>query len=119
MLKLRTVSEDFFNRSQSWNFVGVYRMNTGSVRVDIRANAYEGQSHARLEVWTQHGWTFHSEVPTREWYKDAPTYVKGELDERDRYLFESVRNDLLGRWADTAYGTTDFTLAEKEVTHVR
>jgi hypothetical protein len=95
------VSEDVYNRSDSWYYVGVYRTTGALARVEIRANAYERQSHAMVSVWTGEGWTFHTSIPTGEWYASAPSYTRRELD--DVALFITLRDRLLRRLADALW----------------
>lgn len=99
MADFQIVSEDFFNRNQSWCYAGIFRNRDATVRVDVRANAYEEQSEAKVSVWGSDGWAFFASLPTAEWYADAPRYVKRELTVEDEDVYRFVRNLLLDRLA--------------------
>lgn len=114
--QLSIVSEDIYNRGQSWIYACVLRNNSGPLRVEIRANAYEEQSHATVSAWHQGGWTFHTLLPTSEWYADAPSYTAAWLDEGDVDLFRSVRDRLLVRYAAAMWGTLDGVNIKEGVT---
>ena len=106
MSTVKTVSEDFYNRSQSWNFDGVYRNSGGCYRVAIRTSNREEQASAVIEVWGVGGWNFHASVPTNLWFGSAPSYVKRSLEAKDRAVFLSVRDMLLERLAGALWGTS-------------
>jgi hypothetical protein len=111
-----TVSEDIYNRGQSWNYAGVYCNNSGQYRVEIRANAYEEQSHATVSVWGVGGWLFHTLLPTDEWYADAPSYTQRELTTEHEELFRWVRDTLLNRLGRAKWGTNGVNITNAELT---
>lgn len=111
MIKVTTVSEDFFNQHQSWNHVSVMRVANKPVRVEIRANAYEAQSHATISVWSADGWKFHTDLPTDQWYDWAPKYVKTSLSDDDRDHFRNVRHVLVSRYTDAMLNDGDIEVS--------
>lgn len=53
--KVQTLDERTWQGSQSWNFEGVYRLigSPHKLRVSIKRDSYNAQSHARIEIWSQ------------------------------------------------------------------
>ena len=99
MAGVTAVSQEFTNRSQSWCFTGIYRTGYAMYEVDIRANAYDEQSWAKLSVWsgTEKGWKHFVSLPTERWYPNAPSYTRKELTPEDKAMFIEVRDILLGK----------------------
>lgn len=55
--KPETLTEDFYNRSQSWCFVWTVKLGEHRCRVIITRNAYDEQSHVRGYKWDgKDGW---------------------------------------------------------------
>jgi hypothetical protein len=108
MARFQIISEDLYNRNQSWYFVGVYR-SSSVVRVEVRANAHEDQSHAKIEVWGRDGWNFHASIPTQDWYSDAPSYARKREDfELD--VFHWLRDELILGYVRALWGAYDVEL---------
>lgn len=104
------VSEDFTRRAGNGHeFAGVYRAGRGSavLRVAIRQDAYAQQSYARISSWGIGGWQFHSELPVEEWRDLLPSYVKRELGFEDHNQFRWLAGELLERYCEAVWGTTD------------
>lgn len=110
------VSEDYTHGRGYWAFAGVYRAGRGDaiLRVEIRADAYERQSYAKVSQWGVGGWQFHTSLPTEDWYEQTPSYVKRELTSDDHYTFEWIRHELLARYVAAVRGPeTGIVFAEK------
>lgn len=107
--QITIVSEDFSNRGQSWTFQGIYRAGRGSavLRVEIRANAYQEQSWAKIESWGAAGWRFFNSLPVEEWYELLPSYARKSLTGDDRRQFRFIAYELLERYCEALWGTTD------------
>lgn len=103
------ISEDYSNRGQSWTLNGVYRVGNGSaiLHVEIRDNAYQEQSYAKIESWGAEGWRFFTSLPVEEWYDLLPSYTKKGLDKLDREQFLFLANELLSRYVAAMWGTND------------
>jgi hypothetical protein len=50
------IEEQCFNQDQSWNYKSVIKVNGVSLKVDIRRNAYDFQSHAIVYRWDGTKW---------------------------------------------------------------
>jgi hypothetical protein len=107
--QLTIVSEDFSNLHDSWTFQGLYRAGAGSavLRVEIRANAYKQQSWAKIESWRASGWEFFTSIPVEEWYGLLPSYTRRELSWEDTGQFRFFAGELLERYCEALWGTTD------------
>lgn len=51
----RTVIEtaNTFQGRQSWNYREIFKQGDHKIRVDIKIDSYDFQSHARAEVWNE------------------------------------------------------------------
>jgi hypothetical protein len=107
--QITIVSEDFSNRGQSWTFNGIYRAGQGSaiLRVEIRDNAYKEQSYAKIESWGSESWRFFTSLPVEEWYELTPSYTQKSLRPGDREQFLFLAGELLERYCEALWGTTD------------
>lgn len=110
MIPFVQISSDYSNLHQSWTYSAVWRNAAVLCRVEIRANAYEEQSHATISTWsTTNGWVFHTSLPTSEWYPFAPSYVlkreawEGRPDV-DAGIFHAIEFVLLDRLATALFG---------------
>jgi hypothetical protein len=112
MATFTATSEEFTNRSQSWCFEGIYRNSSTLARVTVRSNAYDDQSHAKVEVWNQHGWSHFTSLPTEKWYPSMPSYTKKALDGEDHKKFLNVRDLLLSKLAFGLYGDYEVALRQ-------
>jgi hypothetical protein len=52
------IVEQCYKQSHSWCYQKVVHDNGHTLRVDIRRNAYDEQSHARVERWSGTKWEF-------------------------------------------------------------
>jgi hypothetical protein len=105
MATVQLVSEEYTNRGQSWCFQGIYRNHSGMFEVNVRKNAYRGQSHADISIWGVNGWHRFTSLPVEQWYHATPSYTSHALTDEDRGAFLEIRNILLsklalGMWSD-------------------
>ena len=101
------VSSDLTNRHQSWVYTSVWTHDDAQIRIEVRANAYEDQSHANLSVWSEtSGWMFYTSLPTEDWYADAPSYTRkrDKLTGDNLDLFSDVEITLINRYATAVLG---------------
>lgn len=112
------MSEDFTNRSQSWYYNAVYRIGRTPghdvLHVEIRANAYQDQSYAKIEVWGSSGWRWFNSLPVEDWYPTMPSYTKKTLTSPFIESFEFVAKELLERYCETMYGSTSIAMNAPE-----
>lgn len=52
-----------YSGDQSWYFREIFTQNEHKVRVSIRVNSYDFQSHARVEVWHGMAWSVIHSIP--------------------------------------------------------
>lgn len=102
-----TVSEDYTNRNQSWEYNGLFRNHSGEYRVHVRANAHEDQSHATISQWGLGGWLFYTSLPTEDWYADRPSYTKPQLTDDQVVYFQEIRDELLRRFAHARFNNQE------------
>ena len=62
---VETISERFFNGSQSVEFTGVYKIGEDKVRVDIDRDSYDKQCSAVVKVFNpeEKQWNFLEKIP--------------------------------------------------------
>jgi len=62
---MKTISERLYNRDQSWYFERIVRKDVRSapLKVDIRRNAYDNQSGARVWRWNGSEWKLVVDAP--------------------------------------------------------
>lgn len=62
---VETISERFFNGSQSVEFTGVYKIREDKVKVDIDRDSYDKQCSAVVKVYNseQKEWNFLEKIP--------------------------------------------------------
>ncbi len=116
MTKFTQISSDLTHRSQSWEYASIWTVDDAQMRVHVRANAYEDQSHATLHMWSdQAGWVFYTSLPTEDWYADAPSYTRkrDRITSDDLDCFSDVEITLLNRFATATFGAgTGYTMDE-------
>jgi hypothetical protein len=73
------VSERLWLQSQSWKFQVIVKMPGHPVprkfRVRIKRNAYDDQSHAKVEVWANNKWESVSSMPIQDCKCAVISYV--------------------------------------------
>lgn len=115
LLVLEKISSDWNNTGHSWVYTSVHtfadhqfgkKAERGSVRVEIRADAYDFQSYAKISVWSAtEGWLFHTSIPPAQWYERAPSYTRKKERWEDSHseVFFDLESELLGRFAATFF----------------
>jgi hypothetical protein len=97
--KYEVVSEKLYNMNQSWNYKLIVVVGRGKnkhkLRVDIRNNAYDFQSHAKISRWDGDKWYFVTSKPIEDCSCEAAVYVL-RLDEHfDISIFRKDAIDLI------------------------
>ena len=106
--QITIISEDFSHGRSEWRFNGVYRIGSDHVvRVHIEKDFYDFQSHAKIEAWRAEGWRFFTSLPVEEWYELLPSTSKKSLGAGDREQFLFLAGELLERYCDAMWNTTD------------
>lgn len=104
MSNYATISRSCWNANQSWNLDRIVKVlgpiRTGSgparkLRVEIRRNSYDDQSHARVSVWTEGGWAVVAQKPIGECRSSAVHYTTRELTDTQEFLFDRDADELL------------------------
>jgi hypothetical protein len=62
MKQYLTISESLVPYPQGWNYVKVVKANK-NFRVEIRVDAYDFQSYARVKAWDGSKWEFVHSIP--------------------------------------------------------
>lgn len=62
MKQYLTISETLVPYTQGWNYVKVVTVNK-KFRVEIRVDAYDFQSYARIKAWDGSKWEFVHSIP--------------------------------------------------------
>lgn len=72
-LKTDTLDERIFQTRQSWEFLGIYKLDNGcetpkKVKIEIRVNAYDFQSYAHSSIWNakDEKWSRVADIPYAE-----------------------------------------------------
>ena len=61
---MKPIQEEFYCQDQSWNYLEVFQDDSGQrFRIEIRRNAYDNQSYARIKRWDGSQWQFVTSVP--------------------------------------------------------
>lgn len=114
---LEQISRDWSHRRQSWTLASVFTFSSfssrGSVLVEIEADAYDFQSHAKLSVWSDaNGWMFHTSIPTEQWYRRTPSYTKKQdkWTDDEFTVFTDVEQQLLDRFTSTFFSGREVLL---------
>ena len=75
-MKTKTISERVFNADQSWYFERIILLpNTDKVKINIRRNAYDFQSWARVSRWNGEEWKNVVDAPITEFNCHKISYV--------------------------------------------
>ena len=104
----KIISQSFYQQGQSWQMVGIYEQQNGlRLRVHIKRNAYDEQSFAKLEVFsqTEKKWNLVHSKPIQQCACRETSYVLSpeEFERRghddmmlvDRDLLVKVANEIL------------------------
>jgi hypothetical protein len=81
------VAELCFKQNHSWNYQKVMKSDRHTLKIDIRRNAYDEQSHARVERWSGTKWELVWEEPITACECKAISYTADHIDT------ECFRND--------------------------
>lgn len=87
-----------YNTDQSWNYQVHFLTGNGvMLRISIRRNAYDNQSHARVEAFDGAGlkWNPLGSIPFETCACKTISYVQKQLTGSDMVLFEQDADRLL------------------------
>jgi len=87
----KTISKSVFNADQSWFYNEILSLEGKKLRIEVRRNAYEMQSHAKVELWGGTEWNQLYWLPGCQ-VKMKRSYVEKGITEAD---FADDRKELL------------------------
>lgn len=91
-MKTKVISERVYNQNQSWYFERVTKINGGiTLKVSIRRNAYDCQSHAQVHKWNGDKWEVVVSAPISECECQSISYVQSGVT---KSFFEADHNRL-------------------------
>lgn len=98
--KSEIISERVWLGDQSWCFQRVFKLQAHRLRIDIRHNAYDFQSHARIERWDGTRWQVIHSIPGQalklySYVNREPPKV-AEVFEKDAQEMLRVAREVLG-----------------------
>jgi len=83
---MKLIQKNLYNQNQSWNYLEIIEDTHGNrLRISVRRNAYEEQSHAKVERWDGNQWQFVTSIPITECACYDISYVTKDPDQT---LFE-------------------------------
>lgn len=91
-MKHKVILEQLYNQDQSWNFIKIVEIQSHKLKIDIRRNAYDNQSHARIERWNGSEWKLVHHKPIMDCRCAIVSYVEKNVEKR---LFEIDADGLL------------------------
>jgi hypothetical protein len=80
---MRTIAEQCFEQNQSWMYTKVVDTNCGRLRVEIRRNAYDAQSYAKIDKWNGEIWNFVHSIPITSCLCQSISYVMENVTKED------------------------------------
>jgi len=87
-----TISERCYNQNQSWNYERTVNVDGTKLRVQIRRNAYDMQSFARVHIWDGSNWNVVCSRPISECTCKTISYVQDKINDG---LFKSDADSIL------------------------
>lgn len=96
---MKITTQEIWNAGQSWHLEATANIGTAAdtrrLRIRIRRNAYDGQSKATVEAWTdQEGWAYLTQIPITETEASQISYVENRSPELVGIL-ERTRDTLI------------------------
>lgn len=91
-MKQKLISEQLYNQNQSWYFIKIIEIQSHKIKVDIRRNAYDNQSHATIERWNGSEWKLVYQKPIMDCKCKVVSYVEKNVE---KTLFEADANELI------------------------
>ena len=61
--KSEIINREFSKGTQSFNFLGNYRIGNKSIKIEIKLDSYDFQSYARSYLFTDQGWELIYSMP--------------------------------------------------------
>jgi hypothetical protein len=80
---MRTIAEQCFEQNQSWMYIYVGEVDGVRLRVEIRRNAYDAQSYAKIDKWNGEIWNFVHSMPITSCYCKRISYVMENVTKED------------------------------------
>jgi len=91
-----TIQEDLWNARSSWNYTAITDHEGTRLRVEIRRNAYDDQSHAICERWDGSTWQQVTSRPIEVMVSRIESYVTQTADiEKFRQDADDLRSRAL------------------------
>lgn len=84
-MKRKKLDERLWNAQQSWSYEAIYELTSGrdvhKIRIYIKRNAYDAQSHLKVERWDGSEWKqMRYFAMTAEWFTFKVSYVDQRPD---------------------------------------
>lgn len=98
--QIRLISQNIYNQSQSWHFREIreyWLAHYGwrKVRSNIQRNAYDDQSYARIEAWSdENGWLIIESFPITGYLARKLSYTQKELTSEYSYALDDTSDQL-------------------------
>jgi len=61
--ELEIINREFSKGTQSFNFLGNYRIDNKTIKIEIKNDSYDFQSYARSYLFTDQGWEIIYSMP--------------------------------------------------------
>lgn len=90
-LRMEQISVRCWNQNRSWCYEATYKIDNHRFRVEIRRNAYDEQSFARVSRWDGAQWHKVCSKPISECHCKTVSYVRADVTAKD---FERDELDL-------------------------
>lgn len=92
------INRNLSNGQQSWVLDEIGELGDNKLRTQIRRNAYNDQSTARISVWTgiENGWTEVASLPITECACSSVSYTTKTLAFAEHEMFDADVERLVG-----------------------
>lgn len=92
------VDTSFASGRQGYQLTEIHHLGDHIVRVDIRSDAYQEQSWARVEILSQaKTWTLLATEPASTWHNQAPSPYQTAVDDQGHRFCQRLAGQLLDR----------------------
>lgn len=91
-MKYELISKICNQTGNYWDFTKIVIISGKKIKVKIKRDAYDEQSYAKVELWSNDKWNHVYNVPIVKCHSKNISYVQDKIDES---LFEKDFEDLL------------------------